>query len=193
MSNDAQWCDRCKKAPCDYLIQWFHVDRLRYRWEHPRYLTGPQAADHADTVRRYLEKEDLLVYWPNIPPNIPPYFMNHTQQNREAAWRMWQRKENTFMAVFDSIRTSGLQHPLVVKQLEYGPDWDAETGLLYAVTGNQRVCFLRIAKAKGWLKSPLVGCRVALADDIWDDRCRPALIHKEAPVVGMGNIVARPT
>ena len=56
MSNDVQWCDQCKKAPCDYPIQGFHVDRLQYRWDHPKYKVGPQAADHADTVRRYLEK-----------------------------------------------------------------------------------------------------------------------------------------
>ncbi len=178
MSNDLQWCDQCKKALCDYPIQWLSVDRMRYRWEHPRYLTSPQADAHSKIVRQYWEKERLLEHWPDIPPDVPPYYMQHGP-NREAAWRMWQRKERTFMALFDSVRTSGLQHPLMIKQHNYGPDWDAETGLLYTVVGNQRLCFLRIAQAKGWLKSPMVGCRVATNDDVWDDRCRPALIHRE--------------
>ena len=178
MYSDKPWCDRCKKAPCDYPIQFLDVSRMRYRWEHPQYLGGPQAPNHADHVRRFVEKEDLLAHWPDIPPNLPPYYMQHGP-NREAAWRMWCRKNNTFMELFESIRTIGLQHPLIIKQHEYGPGWDDQTGLLYAVVGNQRLCFLRIAQGKGWLKSPMVGCRVALHDDIWEDRCRPALIHRE--------------
>lgn len=161
-------CLGCKTSPCAYPIRFLDFRRFAYRWFDPnRYYEEPWSRR---ILTRYKELEDVLFQFPNMPPPT-----------------QWLSKHNAFMVVFDSMRTEGMVNPLIVKPMAFRGVRAPEDRALFerhtptpdhvVTIGNQRFAVLRMFWEFGWLKSPMVGCRVSKPNDKNDDRAQAIFAH----------------